>query len=183
MSRITPKKSRVNAGAASGALSYVAAPSNAPMASDLPTTELPERTMKSTGPASESMDRGGVIEKAGEMALDAEHTAMMGFMAELITIRPATSTDPNAEQVFELCVNGRIELFRRGEDKTVPRYFADRMFRMKETRFSQKETQNAAGEKQYVQVPQSALKYDFQVITDHSPHSKAWQVAAAREAA
>lgn len=139
-----------------------------------------DRLMKSTGPASESLEPS-VIVRASEMPFDDEKTAMLQFMAEPVTIRVATTTDKNAAQVFELNINGKLQLFHRGETKTLPRYFVDRMLRMKETVYSQKEVLNAEGIREYLHIPHTGLKYDFAIIRDDNPLGKSWERAVLAE--
>jgi hypothetical protein len=105
---------------------------------------------------------------------DPEKVAMLAFMEEPVTIRVGTSTDKNAEPVFELNIAGKSELFRRGETKTVKRYFVDHMARMKVTSYSQKEVFNAEGIKQVLNEPHTALKYDFQMVRDANPLGEHW---------
>jgi hypothetical protein len=113
--------------------------------------------------------------------VDQEQLAMLAFMAEPVTIRIAQSTDKNAEQVFELNINGRLELFRRGETKTIPRYFADRLARLKVTTYSQREVVNAEGVKGIVYDPFTALKYDFSMVRDDHPRGRDWLAAVLAE--
>jgi len=124
----------------------------------------------------------GRIDRVAEHEYDGEKLAMLAFMAEPITIRIATSTDKNAEQVFELNINGRCELFRRGETKTVARYFVDRLARMKVTTFGQKEILNSEGEKQIIYPPHTAIKYDFSVSRDDNRRGDSWLRAVLAEA-
>ena len=83
------------------------------------------RLMKSTGRGKDSLEPS-ILARVSDQPLDGEKMAMLEFMNEPVTIRIATSTDPNAEQVFELNINGKMEFFRRGEQKTLPPYFFDR---------------------------------------------------------
>lgn len=151
----------------------IVAPSGEKMASDYDMTEGATRTLKSTGAAADALSEN-VIERVGEMALDSEHTKMMAFMNERVRVRIGTSTDPNAEQVFELIVNGKTELFKRGETKTVPRYYVDLLARLKETGFENKEVINRDGERSYAYVPRTALKYDFAVVGESNPLGDSW---------
>jgi len=105
---------------------------------------------------------------------DPEKAAMLQFMEELVTIRIATTTDKNAEQVFELTINGRTEFLRRGETKTLPRKFVDLLARLKVTSYVQQEVINREGEKQFVNVPHTGLKYDFALVQDAHPQSADW---------
>lgn len=104
---------------------------------------------------------------------DAEKLANLAFMAEKVTIRVGTSSDPNVEQVFELNIGGRAEFFRRGETKTLPRNFVDHLARMKVTKYSQQEVVQD-GIKQIVNIPHTALKYDFAMVADANPKGPDW---------
>lgn len=114
-----------------------------------------------------------LVQVADSLDMDPEKAAMLAFMEEPVTIRPTRTTDPK-ELVFEITINGRAELFRVGQDKTVKRYFVDHLARMKVTSYSQQETTNDEGEKQYVNVPHTVLKYDFAVVRDANPLGADW---------
>lgn len=129
----------------------------------------------------ESMNELKVIEKASDQPFDDEKMQMLQFMNEPITIRIATSTDKNAEQCFELNINGRAEFFRRGETKTVKRYFVDHLMRMKQTVYGQDMVINKEGIKSYVYPSSTGLKYDFAIIRDDNPLGKSWERAVLAE--
>lgn len=133
-----------------------------------------ERTLRSTGPADQALEPS-VIVKVSEQPYDDEKMAMLKFMAEPIEIRIGTTTDKNAEQCFEININGRLEFFRRGETKTVPRYVVDRLLRLKQTVYTQKEVVNAEGVKDIVNIPHTALKYDYAITRDDNPLGKSWE--------
>lgn len=139
-----------------------------------------ERTLKSTGPADQALE-SSVIVKVNEQPYDDEKMAMLKFMAEPIEIRIGTTTDKNAEQCFEININGRLEFFRRGETKTVPRYVVDRLLRLKQTVYTQKEVVNAEGVKDIVNIPHTALKYDYAITRDDNPLGKSWERAVLAE--
>ncbi|HXE49572.1 MAG TPA: hypothetical protein VN663_14430 [Ramlibacter sp.] len=141
--------------------------------SQLEIGESNERVMRSTGDATTALDKLK-LEQIAESPMDQEWHDMMRFNEEMITIKVATTTDLNAEQVFEINVNGRLEFFRRGETKTVKRYIVDHMLRMKETRYTQREIMDEEGIRQIVNVPHTALKYDFSVIRDDNPRGGDW---------
>lgn len=141
-----------------------------------------ERLLRSGGKAKDALDKNSVIERAGDHPLDGERLAMLAFLNEPITLRIGTTTDKNAAQVFEININGRLEFFKRGEVKTVPRYFADHMLRLKETSFSQKEVINAEGIKDILHIPHTGLKYDFSVERDDNPLGDSWKRAVLAEA-
>jgi hypothetical protein len=139
------------------------------------------RLMKSTGDAKTSLEPS-VIARVGDPPLDQEKLAMLAFLNEPITIRIGTTTDKNAEQCFEININGRMEFFRRGETKTVKRYFVDHMLRLKQTVYTQKEVINAEGIKDILNIPHTALKHDFSVVRDDSPFGSSWLTAVMAEA-
>lgn len=136
--------------------------------------QQPNRTL-------ESMDEIKVIQPASDQPFDNEKMLMLQFMAEPVTIRIATSTDKNAEQCFELNINGRAEFFRRGETKTVKRFFVDRLMRLKQTVYGQDLVINKEGIKSYVYPPSTGLKYDFAIIRDDNPLGKSWERAILAE--
>jgi len=141
-------------------------------ASDNPVGQDVPRTLRSTGPAEDALDFP-VVEVV-DRPVDPEKMAMLEFMAQPVTVRIATTTDKNAEQVFEININGRLEFFRRGETKTVPRYFVDRLARLKVTGYSQREVLNGEGVKDIIHDPHTGLKYDFAVTADPHPRGPEW---------
>lgn len=166
--------------APSQASGYVAAPSGETLVSQMEIGSGPERVMSSTGPAREALQKN-LLAKVSEQPMDQEWMDMMAFMNEPIEIRIAETTDPQAERIFEINVNNDLQVFSRGETKTVKRYIVDRLMRMKQTRYTQKEIIDGEGIKQIVNVPHTSIKYDFAVTRDDSPHSKAWQRATLAE--
>ena len=140
-----------------------------------------ERLMKSHGPASESLEAQSLV-ISSDRPVDMEKVAMLAFMEEPMTIRMATTTDKNAAQVFELQVNSKYEFFRRGETKTLKRYFVDRLCRLKQTIYTQKEVINAEGIKDILNIPHTALLYDFSVVRDDNPRGADWLAHVQAEA-
>lgn len=155
------------------AKNYVAAPSGIRSTQDEEVGQQPDRVLRSTGDASEALDRQNLA-MVSDSPMDAEWIANMAFMAEMIEIRIPESTDEQAEHVFEININGRMFFFRRGENKVVPRYVADHMLRMKQTRYSQKEVVNSEGIKDIVHPSRTNLKYDLMIIRDGNPLSDKW---------
>ncbi len=150
----------------------VVAPSGEVQTNDMEIGQGPARVMHSTGDASESLS-SGTIELTNE-PIDSERIAMLAFFEEPVTIRIAETTDPNAAPVFEITVNGRTELFKRGETKTVKRYFVDRMLRLKQTRFEQRDATASDGSKDIVYDPRTSLLYDFAIVRDTNPVGESW---------
>lgn len=104
---------------------------------------------------------------------DSEKMDMLKFMNEKVTVRVATSTDQNAEQIFEITINGKTEVFVRGEQKTVRRCFVDRMCMLKQTSFDCKLIEKD-GERQYVYPQTTGLRYDFGMVRDDNPLGASW---------
>ena len=177
MPRETPRTPAAPTG--TDAKNYVASPSGAASTDDLEVGQQAERVMRSSGPARESLDKQSLIQVT-DQPLDSDYVAMIAFMNETIEIKIHETTDENAEQVFEININGRPEFFRRGETKTVLRYYVDRMLRMKETKYRQRETFEN-GERTMRQVPVTAVKYPFSVTDDKNPLGKSWLKAVAAE--
>lgn len=139
------------------------------------------RLLKSTGDAKQAMEPS-VIARVGDHPLDKEKMAMLAFMNEPVVVRIGTTTDKNAPQAFEINVNSNLYLFRRGETKKVPRYIVDRMLRLKQTVYSQKEVINGEGIKDILHIPHTALLYDFSIERDDNPMGKSWERAVLAEA-
>lgn len=138
------------------------------------------RLMKSTGDAKDSLEPN-LIARVSEIPYDDEKMAMLAFMNEPVTIRIGTTTDKNAAQCFEININGKLEFFRRGETKTIKRYYVDHMLRLKETVYEQKEVYNAEGIRDFIHIPHTGLKYDFSIVRDDNPLGKSWERAVLAE--
>lgn len=127
-----------------------------------------------TAPTPDNPVGSPTLVAVAECMPDREKAANMAFMNEKVTIRVATTTDKNAEQVFELNINGNAEFFRRGELKTCRRFFVDHMARMKVTSYTDREVFNAEGIKQVLHEPHTANKYDFAMVRDDNPMGENW---------
>lgn len=133
-------------------------------------------------PIGQSSDREFVGSKLNDNVLDivsehklvdVEKMEMLKFMNEPVTIRIATSTDQNAEQVFEVTINSRSELFHRGEVKTVRRCYVDRLCMLKQTSFDCRLVEKD-GERQYIYPQTTGLRYDFGIVRDDNPLGASW---------
>lgn len=138
------------------------------------TIEASEQPIGYTERTSDTSAAQPVLVQVAERMPDPEQAAMLAFMNEPVKVRIATSTDRNAEQVFELIVNGRSEIFRRGETKTVKRYYVDRLANCKVTTYTQQDVVNEQGVKQKLNIPHTALKYDFAIVEDSNPLGESW---------
>lgn len=140
--------------------------------------QAPDETIPSSGPARREKS---IIAQASGYEIDPEKEAMLRFMEEPVTIRIMTSTDKNTEQCFEININGRLEFFRRGETKTVKRHFVDRIMRLKQTVYGQREVTNSQGDREFQYPASTALKYEFAIIRDDNPLGKSWERAVLAE--
>lgn len=138
------------------------------------------RAMKSTGPARDALEDAVIV--PAERPINGEKAAMLQFMEMPITVHIHTTSDPTAEQVFEIINGGQREFFRRGETKTVRRKFVDILATRKITTYSQKRIQDKDGIWQDVQVPNSALRYPFSVVEDRHPRGADWLTAMLAQA-
>lgn len=172
----TPEDSAVATAEPTQAKNYIAAPSGIVHTDELEVGQIPDRVMKSTGDARQSLERADIA-MVSDSPMDAEWIANMAFMAEMIDIIVPDSDDPNAEQIFEININGRPFVFQRGETKTIPRYVADHMLRMKQTKYKQKEVVNKDGVKDIVHPSTTTLKYPLMIARDPNPNSRAWYQA------
>lgn len=130
------------------------------------------RVMKSSGPAKDALEPAYI--QAVDRPINKEKLDMLAFMEMPVTIQVHTTSDPTAEQVFEVINGGKREIFRRGETKTVARKFVDILATRKTTTFSQKRVRNSEGEMQDVQIPSTALRYPFSVLKDPHPRGGDW---------
>jgi hypothetical protein len=141
------------------------------------------RMMKSTGPAAESLEPA-LIEPVDRplAALDQEKLAMLKFMEDAITVHIHSTTNKEDEQIFEFFNNGRREVFRRNEQKTVKRYFVDMLARAKTTTYTQDTITDAQGVKQIKNIPSTGLRYPFSVVNDPHPRGREWLTSVLAEA-
>lgn len=130
------------------------------------------RTMKSTGPAREALEPAYI--QTVDRPVDQEKLAMLAFMEMPVTVQIHTTTDPTAEQVFDITNGGKRELFRRGETKTVARKFVNILASAKITTYTQQRRRNDEGIMEDVQVPRTALRYPFSVLDDKHPRGADW---------
>lgn len=162
-----------NVKAESQAKNYVAAPVNAYEAQEQQVGQDAPRVMKSTGPARDALESAGF--QVVDRPVDLEKLAMLAFMEEPVTVFIHQTADKNAEKVFEIFNNGQVEIFRRGETKTVKRKFVNELATRKITTYTQERRQNTmTGIMEDVQLPSTALRYPFSVTEDGHPRGRDW---------
>lgn len=101
-----------------------------------------------------------------------EKAAAMAFNEEPVTVMIHESTDENAENPVQVCVQGRNQFFFRGRPQTVKRKYLEVLARAKGTRYSQRT--DGTAEQQNQMHGHAALKYPFTVIEDRNPKGPAW---------
>lgn len=141
------------------------------------------RIMQTTGDARDSLS-GTIIEPVERPlgAVDQEKLAMMKFMNDNVTVHVHSTSDKQAEQIFELFINGERQVFRRNEKKTVPRRFVDLLARLKPTTYTQREITDANGDKSIAFDPHTGLRYPFSVVDDPHPRGGEWLRSVLAEA-
>lgn len=95
-------------------------------------------------------------------------------MQEPVTVMVHDTTDPNAEELVPVGVNGRMQYFARGVAQTVRRCYVERLARAKSTSYSQN-LDERLGEQNFNRMKSHhALAYPFSVIEDKNPKGSAW---------
>lgn len=138
------------------------------------------RTMKSTGPAKESLAPSHI--EVVDRPVNKDWADMMAFNEEVIEIMVHESTDKNAEIVVEVFNGGIPQRFIRGQTQAVKRKFVEVLARAKETRYSQEKVRDDEGNESYRNVPHTALRYPFSVVKDPSPRGGDWLKSVLAEA-
>ncbi|TFH85269.1 hypothetical protein EQG41_18320 [Billgrantia azerbaijanica] len=123
-------------------------------------------------PETRTLDDPNMIHKA----------EILKFMEEPVTVEIQEVADENADHGFVIEVNGKAEPFRRGERKTVKRYFVEGLARAKRTGYrNQLVVDPVTGEKEYQYPAKTGLRYPFSVIHDGNPRGADWLKAVLRQ--
>lgn len=97
----------------------------------------------------------------------------MAWDQQMLEVHIHESADKDAQQVFEITVNGESELFRRGERKRVKRMFVEGLARAKPISYSNEEYLGGDG-RQHVRYPtHKGLRYPFALVNP-SARDNAW---------
>ncbi len=111
----------------------------------------------------------------GDARMTEDKAWLLAFMEEPVTIRMHEARTPEDEDIFAIWVNGRAEMFKRGETKTVKRYYVERLLTAKVTTYKQKKIFDAqTGMHNYQEVPHTVLRHNFSVTHDANPHAASW---------
>lgn len=106
-----------------------------------------------------------------------EKAALLAFYEEPVTITIHTTHDPQAEQFFAVGVNGKQQIFKRGETYTVARKFVEGLLRARPVHYSNEEYRMDDGSQAVRNPSRTGLRYGFQVVRDENPIGTAWLTA------
>lgn len=103
-----------------------------------------------------------------------EKMAYEQFMREPVTVHIHSTNEENPQEVFEISVNGRAEVFKREETKTVMRMYVEGLARAKPIRYKNVEYTDANGVRGVKWPSTTGLRYPFSIIQDANPNGHAW---------
>lgn len=96
------------------------------------------------------------------------------FMAEKVTVMVHESNDDADDDFVQTWVNGRGQMFLRGEAQEVRRCYVAALARAKRTTYKQ-DLDERAGEGAFnTMKSRTALRYPFSVVHDPNPKGAAW---------
>ena len=132
------------------------------------TAEYNERTGKIDQP---EPDDSAVIEFAAFDAKNPDQAAkakldMLAFMNESVSIHIMETSEQQADQVFEVAVNGKGMVMRRGGDYTLPRYYVETLARARPVHYKNQEYQDQEGVKRVRWPAKRGERYPFSVTED-----------------
>lgn len=109
-----------------------------------------------------------------------EKAAKLAFNEEPVIIQLHESTDPNAEKLVYVAINGEGAAggvngyLPRGVPVTVKRKFVENLCHARPVAYESVERMNQRGEREVIYPKTSALKYPFSVISDPNPKGAQW---------
>ena len=139
--------------------------------------ESQEQDLGAEGAASfgENSD-DSVIERPSENETEnftSEKHRDIAFNGEILTVQIHETSDKDADQVFEIIVNGQSEIFRRGETKRVRRIFVEGLARAKPINYGNEEYMGSDGMKHVRYPTHKGLRYPFALVNP-TPRDSAW---------
>ena len=106
---------------------------------------------------------------------------ILAFMEEPVKIRISPETSPNAEQIFQVSVNGVNQFFVRDTIQTVKRKFVEVLARARPETLSTPEYIDSTGNRATRIHKTYGLRYPFSVLHDPNPDGHVWLEAILRE--
>ena len=140
------------------------------------------RAMRSDGPASESLDPLSVADEGvliDNRKYTPEKLEYETFMHEYLLVRLHDTTDETAIPIPQTTNSGHSQFFVRGQPQWVRRLSIEPLARAKKTTYTQ-ELVGEGANKQYINIPHTALMYPFEVLKD-SKRGKQWLRAILNE--
>lgn len=138
-----------------------------------------QRLAETTG----MLDDGGdpnapMVERVRLMDVDSpefrEKAQIEAFMEEMVEVQIHTTSDKDADQVFEIAVNGRRCMFHRGQKKRVKRYFVFGLATARPNHYDNQAYTMNNGARAYRYPVRSGLRYPFNMTRDENPIGEAW---------
>lgn len=143
-------------------------------------TDADEMDLGQTGPATMSTTGDAEIENPQIEAItdlqrfNKDKLALLAFMEEPVTVHIHETSEEQADSNFSIWVNGRQEVFFRGQEKTVKRKFVEGLARAKPTTYRNEQFKMQDGSDS-VRYPKSrGLRYSFSVVHDNNPRGRDW---------
>jgi hypothetical protein len=102
---------------------------------------------------------------------------LLAFMEEPVEVMIHQTSEKDADQAFDIQVNGRPQIFVRGGKYIVRRKFVEGLARAKPVHYDNEEymQETAQGGVRAVRYPsRRGLRYPFTVIEDKNPNGAAW---------
>ena len=96
------------------------------------------------------------------------------FMHETVRIQVHETAEEDADQIFDLAVNNRRIVLRRGEIKDVPRWAVETLARAKPATYANEEYIDRDGIRKVRYPMRQGVRYPFSVIHDPNPKGPDW---------
>jgi hypothetical protein len=103
-----------------------------------------------------------------------QHTADLAFNEDMLMIAIHEASEKNADQIFEVMVNGRSQLFQRGREYSVARKFVETLARAKPVTYRNEEYVAMDGTRSVRWPTHRGLRYSFSVLHDPHPRGADW---------
>jgi hypothetical protein len=139
-------------------------------ATDLPIGQDGVVTMSSVGAAVLEQPEIQVVDGPKALELASE----LAFMEEPVAVTVHQHNGQNPEPVVPIWVNGRCQVFPRGQSITVKRKFVEGLARAKPTTYRNEEYVNQEGDKAFRYPTATGLRYPFQIDRDDNPRGADW---------
>ena len=124
----------------------------------------------------------GIITECQDESMLKEKAKMLAFMEEPVMIQIHEVTEESADHGFPVYVNGKPEVFFRGQTKTVKRKFVEGLARARKTGYKCVEQINqATGVKEFVYPSNTGLRFPFSVVEDRNPLGRQWLTHTLRQ--